>query len=532
MSDSIYFINGEWLTYKQIHDLGYTLQRPANDTFYTSDLSEVEVRRDTSDNTYYNASSHEWIDDITDLNLYRPIGTSTLYNIDSPLEFTGYSNSVKSDTPTHVVLEGSLVSVDYLTNNEGLTTYPCQPYLMVDGVVTSWYDPERELYWDNTDGKKKWSENPPVIAQGDLQDVFIMPNPGDIYLLPQWEEDLSQMPVRYRSWSFDEQDVQMDTQDPVYRGLSLVFGNDNALTSPVVAFYQDITELNKTFYVYTSKGVVDYQGNSHSQGDTFTGDYMKVYVDSDDDVIFYKGQEQFVFGQSHDESYPELYWCEDEYRTYQEVLNLGYSPTPSDTGLKASDTNVEFDIDDIYDVMENKTLGYYCNGEWHSTIADLNSAGYYLVEKVTEQIYLSIPSNWVYFENGKTRNSTTFNTSISSNYVYACRIPGTNDPYIWDGHNWFFDIDVSSTLYFNNLELNQYSYVYRIKDMPSSLRNGTGGIRLVTPITLSGNPLDKYNPSEINTQLYLYLCAASNSSGDATYYGQFMYLAISYWKLI
>lgn len=530
MSDSIYFINGEWLTYKQIHDLGYTLQRPANDTFYTSDLSEVEVRRDTSDNTYYDASSHEWVDDITDLNLYRPIGTSTLYDIDSPLEFTGYSNSVKSDTPTHVVLEGSLVSVDYLTNNEGLTTYPCQPYLMVDGVVTSWYDPERELYWDNTDGKKKWSENPPVIAQGDLQDVFIMPSTCEAYLLPQWEEDLSQMPMRYRSWSFDEQDIQMNAQDPVYRGLSLVFGNDDALVSPMVAFYPDITELNKTFYVYTSKGVVDYQGDSHSQGDTFTGDYMKVYVDSDDDAVFYKGQDQFIFGQSHDESYPELYWCEDEYRTYQEVLNLGYSPTPSDIGLKAADTNVEFDIDDIYDVMENKSLGYHCNGAWYSSLVDLNNAGYFLVDKVTDRVYLPTNATYKYFEPSIIKTSVSFNTS---NYRYNCRSYDNKSDFLWDGHNWFFDPEESfaiTEVTYNNFQYkNGYKYVSRLSDMPSS--TSASKMHLIVPITASGNPLNKFNAGELNTQMYLYFCY-NNTSNESIYYGDCMYAAISYWKLV
>lgn len=530
MSDTLYLIDGNWLTYEEAHSLGYTSQKPEVVTLYTNDLTQTQIIRDTSNGTFYNSSEHQWVTDICDVGLYRKLDDIILYSCEESAQYQAYTDEYLSDIPTHVYFNDVMSDINTLYSTQGITTYQCESYYIKNGDLLIWYDPEEDKYWDNTN--KKWLDDAPNTDNAVLQDVFIMQNPGDIYLLPQWEEDLSQMPMRYRSWSFDEQDTQMDAQDPVYRGLSLVFGNDDALVSPMVAFYPDITELNKTFYVYTSKGVIDYQGNSHSQGDTFTGDYMKVYVDSDDDVIFYKGQDQFIFGQSHDESYPELYWCEDEYRTYQEVLNLGYSPTPSDTGLKAADTNVEFDIDDIYDVMENKSLGYYCNGAWYNTLADLNSADYYLVEKVTEQIYLSIPSNWVYFENGKTCNSTTFNTSISSNYVYACRIPGTNDPYIWDGHNWFFDIDVSSTLYFNNLELNQYSYVYRLKDMPSSLRNGTGGTRLVTPITTSGTPLSKFYSSEINTQMYLYLCAASSNSGDATYYGQFMYLAISYWKLI
>ena len=529
MSDRVFYINGQWLTYSQAHSLGYTIQKPESVKFYTSDLTEVYLRKDVSDNTYYNSSTSEWLDDITDFGVYAFVGSSVMYRINDPIEYTCYSNTVKSDSFTHVIVDEALVPIDSLIDDEGLTTYPCQPYLMVDGVVTSWYDPEKELYWDNTDGKKKWSENPPVIAQGDLQDVFIMPSTCEAYLLPQWEEDLSQTPMRYRVSAFDEQDLQIDSQKPMLTGFNIAFDYD----APIMfAAYTDITELDKTFYVYPDKGVADYTGKHYEQGDAFTGDYMHVWVDSDQDVVFYKAQQQYVFGQSHDEKYLELYWCEDKYRTYQEVLNLGYSPTPSEVGLKASDTNIEFEIDDIYNVMENKSLGYYCNGGWYQTIADLNNAGYYLVEKVTDYIDINNKNSWVYFEYGKTQNSTTFNTSTSSNYVYICKIRGTNDPYLWDGHNWFFDIEVSSGLAFNNLELNMYKYVYRLKDMPSILVNGTGGTRLVTPITLSGNPLNKYNHSEINTQMYLYLCAASNQSGDATYYGTFTHLAISYWKLI
>lgn len=529
MNDTLYLINGSWLTYEEAHNLGYTLQKPNILTFYSTDLVETPVIQDTSDNTFYDSVNQQWVSDIDDLNLYKLVGALIMFDGEIQHTFVAYSSSAFSDEASHVYIDNSFASIEDLHDNVGFTFNQCVDYIVDEGERLVWYDPNTELYWDNRDGRKLWVDTPPVISKSELQDVFIMPSTCEAYLLPQWEEDLSQMMMRYRTSAFDEQDTQMDAQKPMLTGFPIAFDYD----APIMfAAYTDIIELNKTFYVYPDKGVADYAGNHHEQGDTFTGDYKYVWVDSDQDVVFYKGQHRYVLGKSHDDKYLELYWCEDNYRTYQEVLNLGYSPTPSEVGLKASDTNIEFEIDDIYDVLENKLLGYYCNGGWYQTIADLNSAGYYFVEKVTDYIDINNKNNWVYFENGKTSNSTTFNTSISSNYVYACRIPGTNDPYIWDGHNWFFDIDVSSGLAFNNLELNMYKYVYRLKDMPNILVNGTGGTRLVTPITLSGNPLDKYNPSEINTQLYLYLCAASSQSGDATYYGTFTHLAISYWKLI
>jgi len=528
MSDTLYLIDGNWLTYEEAHSLGYTSQKPEIVTLYTDDLTQTQIIRDTSDGTFYNSSEHQWVTDIYDVGLYRKLDDITLYLCEESAQYQAYTDEYLSDIPTHVYFNDVMSDINTLYSTHGITTYQCESYYVKNGDLLIWYDPEEDKYWDNTN--KKWLDDAPNTDNAVLQDVFIMPNPGDIYLLPQWEEDLSQMPMRYRSWSFDEQDIQMDTQDPIYCGLSLVFGNDVALVSPMVAFYPDITELNKTFYVYTSKGVVDYQGNSHSQGDTFTGDYMKVYVDSDDDVIFYKGQDQFIFGQSHDESYPELYWCEDEYRTYQEVLNLGYSPTPSDIGLKAADTNVEFDIDDIYDVMENKSLGYYCNGAWYSTLADLNNAGYYLVEKVTERIYLPTSGTYKYFEPSIVKTSISFNTS---NYRYNCRSYDNKSDFLWDGHNWFFDPEESfaiTEVTYNNFQYqNGYKYVSRLSDMPSS--TSASKMHLIVPITASGNPLNKFNAGELNTQMYLYFCY-NNTSNESLYYGDCMYAAISYWKLV
>lgn len=531
MNDTLYLINGSWLTYEEAHNLGYTLQKPNILTFYSTDLVETPVIQDTSDSTFYDSVNQQWVSDIDDLNLYKLVGDLIMFDGEIQHTFVAYSSSAFSDEASHVYIDNSFASIENLHDNGGFTFNQCVDYIVDEGERLVWYDPNTELYWDNRDGRKLWVDTPPVISKSELQDVFIMPSTCEAYLLPQWEDDLSQMPMRYRSWSFDEQDIQMDTQEPVYRGLSLVFGNDDALVSPMVAFYPDITELNKTFYVYTSKGVVDYQGNSHSQGDTFTGDYMKVYVDSDDDVIFYKGQDQFIFGQSHDESYPELYWCEDEYRTYQEVLDLGYSPTPSDIGLKAADTNVEFDIDDIYDVMENKSLGYYCNGEWYSTLTDLNNAGYYLVEKVTQVVYLGRSGTRIYFEPNITKNSASFDTSLSGSYV--SRVLNKDDQttsIVWDGNNWFMDLYETSKLDWNGYTLNTSNFVSDMSNFPQNIESSNYVLAII-PITESGNPNNKFIGAEINMPLYVYACSNSTSqvSGNRDYY---RIIALSYWKLI
>lgn len=529
MNDTLYLINGSWLTYEEAHNLGYTLQKPNVLTFYSTDLVETPVIQDTSDNTFYDSVNQQWVSDIDDLNLYKLVGDLIMFDGEIQHTFVAYSSSAFSDEASHVYIGNSFASIEDLHNSGGYTLNQCVDYIVDEGERLAWYDPNTELYWDNRDGRKLWVDTPPVISKSELQDVFIMPSTCEAYLLPQWEEDLSQMMMRYRTSAFDEQDLQIDSQKPMLTGFPIAFDYD----APVMfAAYTDITELDKTFYVYPDKGVADYTGKHHEQGDTFTGDYKYVWVDSDQDVVFYKGQQRYIFGQSHDEKYLELYWCEDKYRTYQEVLNLGYSPTPSDVGLKASDTNVEFEIDDIYNVMENKSLGYYCNGEWYQTEYDLNNAGYYLVEKITRIVYLYWSGNRFYFEPNITCNSTSFATTDASyvNLVVSDNIYGP--AVLWDGHNWFTDLDETSKLsqYSDDYKLNTSNFVSNFNELPSTT-SSSNYYRAIIPITSSGNPIDKFVPSEINTQLKVYACTNNTSmiSGNRDYYRR---IVLAYWKLI
>lgn len=525
MSDKLYYINGEWITYEQAHSLGYTAQRPEVYTLYTSDGSPIVVRKDVSDNKFYDAEKQTWVTDIDDIPVYKLVDEVTLYVGEESATMSGYSNSFYSDIITNVIIDDNMKDISDLYDEYGVTDHKCNDYYVDEGEVLVWYDPSTSLYFDNRDGKKEWSETPPTIQKTTLQDVFIMPNDTSAYLLPQWEEDLSQMPMRYRVSAFDEQDAQMDAQKPMLTGFPIAFGNDN-LDAPVMTAYPDISELNKTFYVYPDKGVADYTGKHHEQGDTFIGDYKYVWVDSDQDVVFYKGQQRYVFGQSHDEKYFELYWCEDKYRTYQEVLNLGYSPTPSEGGLKASDTNIEFEIDDVYNVMENKSLGYYCNGNWYPTIADLNNAGYYLVEKIYKVVR---PSNGTYcsIEPNITKNSVSFNTS---NYKITLKNEDNTDFEYWDGNNWFIDPSDSAEFQYSEHWIN-YAYALNISEMPSSTTSSSNSYtNLYVPITSSGTPLNKFSNSD-DGKLYLYMCSNYTSS-NSIYSSYFQFVKMSYWKLI
>ncbi len=111
MSTKEYYINGEWLTWDEVHNLGYTLTPAELITVYDSKNNEFTLKKDTSDNTYYDSENKIWLSDITDLGVYKLLGTLTLYTSEVPNNYTCYANSELSDTPTHILYNSNIIIV-------------------------------------------------------------------------------------------------------------------------------------------------------------------------------------------------------------------------------------------------------------------------------------------------------------------------------------------------------------------------------------------------------------------------------------
>lgn len=283
MSERVFFINNEWLTYKQAHLLGYTLVKPKILTLYKDDLTTVQIKQDVTDNTFYDSDNHRWVTDINALNLYLKLDSTTnLYYGESYKVYDSFTDSAFSTEPKYVRVDNSIVSVESMYNNKGATLYPCVDYSVDKTSVLSWYDDRTSLYWDDQLGRKFWSDSPPVINV-DHKDSVITPSTSKMEMLPQWEYDLSQAPINYRVSSFTAQDETLNSQESLKSGFQFI---DYSLFDEVqnlvdFKFYPDLTELNVTFYVFPEEGTHDYDGTFHPQGDTFTGDQQIVWVDSD-----------------------------------------------------------------------------------------------------------------------------------------------------------------------------------------------------------------------------------------------------------
>lgn len=167
-NDRLYYIKSlnTWLTYTQAHEYGYTLVKAEEVTFYTSDLQEVTLRKDPSDNTFYDSreeAPHSWVSDINELEsvLYKSLGNITIYQGEAHITCAGFTDSINSNELKYVYLDSEFVSIEDLYNLRGITTYKCDYYIVEDGIPLAWYDSDKELYWNNYQGYKLWQQSPP-----------------------------------------------------------------------------------------------------------------------------------------------------------------------------------------------------------------------------------------------------------------------------------------------------------------------------------------------------------------------------------
>lgn len=166
MSNKEYYLNNNWYTWEELHALGYTKSKPATLTLYNIDAVPVQVvQSNDQDDDYgklYDNVNHTWVSDINELNLYTKLPEQVkLYTGDSFELSNGYSNSLNSQSVSNVDFNSELLTVAEL-HDLGKTLYPCVLYSVSDGVISTWYDPITNLYWDNRVGKKIWSETKPV----------------------------------------------------------------------------------------------------------------------------------------------------------------------------------------------------------------------------------------------------------------------------------------------------------------------------------------------------------------------------------
>ena len=156
MQDKLFYINNEWLTYEQAHNLGYTLTPSKLITLYSSDDSQVQVKKDDS-NQFYDSTNLTWVDDFNSLNLFNYINQITFYKGESSEEYRGYSNTVNNNSINCILYDGNISSLDDLYTNKGITTYPCTNIITYNNSPVVWFDSSTNKYFDDRYNNPTWS---------------------------------------------------------------------------------------------------------------------------------------------------------------------------------------------------------------------------------------------------------------------------------------------------------------------------------------------------------------------------------------
>ena len=246
-----------------------------------------------------------------------------LYYIDSLLSIPVF----KKEGELFDLYQDSFYSKESLFTQFGLTETPSQVWDIDAGVPWSWYNPGLGMYWDDRNGRKYWSTEPPIPKSPDDSDKEILPFPDPVIPLYQWEEDLSQLPtIQSVTGRFFPAPSVYTSLSPSHKMIEQWDDSQNLVND---LLYNDVTQTGINIYVQAEEGVDDYLGNHHNFGDYFVGDYQHVYVESDSDDTLYLGTQPIVIPRSHDDYNPVLYYFNDEYVTPTHLHDLGYTNTYS-----------------------------------------------------------------------------------------------------------------------------------------------------------------------------------------------------------
>lgn len=278
-NERLYYIQAadQWLTYSEAHEYGYTLSKPLLKTYYTQDLQPVQIRVDSASGELYDLRAqapHSWVTDINSLNLYRLVGDVALYTADKSNTYSSYSSSISSDESDNIAYNGEVVSYEDLYNNFGITKHPCNMYLVQDGRILSWHDPETNLYWNVS--KKSWDSYPPSQDTDLVPQIFPLPDP--ILPFEQWD---SQLPSILSVTGRFIPSFESSSLSPSYKDVPQWEDYQNTFN---LGLYINISKNNIKIYVIAEEGVEDYLGNHLSYGDNFIGDYECLYIEQGSSV--------------------------------------------------------------------------------------------------------------------------------------------------------------------------------------------------------------------------------------------------------
>lgn len=502
------FIDNDWQEYDYAtlySERGYTNTPSTMLVVYDNSMVQLEGWSNTGFN--WIEQDHQWYPNDETPYYVQQSSSISLYKIDKKTNFKTYLNN----NEPFIIYNNSFTTVETLHDTLGYTNTPSTVWDIDEGVPWSWYNSDTEEYWN--DKTHEWTTNPP--HEEDDSEPEILPNP-----IPLIEVDtFSEMdpPVciagleAYREHYPVPNWTQGNLLDPVEIDVL-----------PPISVYKDTLETDITLYVINENGV-DFQGVHYNFADPI------IHVDKFSTLVFPEGDETFYyqdltysFSYLYDSLSPILkhYWREDvrRYYTESELLELGYAKTPF-TKVYATDSDQQ--IQNIIELWYNEDHGYIYDGVWYLTEQELNNAGYYLIEKRTQQVYAKTNGTW-YGNQSITRNSTSFNTT-NTNYNKQLYLDSAcTTPFIWSGEPWVADL--------TSFPQTAYYYVDALSKMPTSTTSSLGSrTELFVILSPSGTPITPLVNTEIGQQLKIYKAFNYTSSANSSYSGNLGILLYYYY---
>lgn len=157
MSAKLYFINGNWITYEEAHNLGYSLYPQHLVDFYTANNIKVSVKQDSSDNTYYDSTSNIWVTDFADLGLYKKMSSLNYYRGETLSTYSCYLSSIYDSSSTYVLYDSSIISLNDAYEHYGITSYKCDNVIVYgNNIPVVWYDSITNKFFDDRDDYHRW----------------------------------------------------------------------------------------------------------------------------------------------------------------------------------------------------------------------------------------------------------------------------------------------------------------------------------------------------------------------------------------
>lgn len=180
------FLNNVWQDYDYeylYNNLGVTRTKSKNIVAYDSSMNEISG--------WYN-SGYNWI--IRDNQWYsvdstpyyvRQNSSVSLYRIDKKTSFPVY----KKNDEEFILNNGSFTTSQSLLDDYGYTQTPSTVWDIDNAIPWSWYNSDLNEYWDDREGYKNWSPDPPDVScpipEEDMiftgTDTLIMPDDDIIF---------------------------------------------------------------------------------------------------------------------------------------------------------------------------------------------------------------------------------------------------------------------------------------------------------------------------------------------------------------